>query len=518
LICQDSIENDPYQKNLIMKIRQRCRAWLDRHPALSRRAERVRRHRRMLTGILMLFAHLAGALTSIHAIMAVRTAQGAVAWAVSLNTFPYVAVPAYCIFGRSNFKGYVMARRKDAIEVDPIAKKFSEDLVRQKLIAFPDRERQMLVEKLAKLPFTRGNDAELLVNGDATFKSIFEGIDRATNYVLVQFYILRDDRVGRELKARLLGRARAGVRCAVLYDEVGNDLPRRYQEELRDGGVQVLPFNTRQGRANKLQINFRNHRKVVVVDGREAWVGGLNIGEEYKGQEPNVGYWRDTHVHLSGPVVECVQVAFLEDWHWASRETLTGLNWSPEPAASGTSRSVFCLPSGPADELETCTLFFLHAINLSKKRLWIATPYFVPDEQFISALQLAALRGVDVRILIPDKSDNILTQLSAWSYIESLEKVGIKVFRYTKGFLHQKVMLVDDEFCTVGTANFDNRSFRLNFEITVAVADEEFCGQVRKMLEEDFAQATVSTAAQLAARGFCFRFLTRASRLMAPVQ
>jgi cardiolipin synthase len=179
---------------------------------------------------------------------------------------------------------------------------------------------------------------------------------------------------------------------------------------------------------------------------------------------------------------------------------------------------MLCLPSGPADPLETCTLFFLNAINAAKKRLWIASPYFVPDEQFISALQLAALRGVDVRILIPDKSDNSLVQLSAWSYLETLEKVGIKAFRYTKGFMHHKIMLVDDEYCTIGTANFDNRSFRLNFEITIAFADTDFAGQVAKMLESDFTQSRPMLGSELSQRRFWYRFGVRAAMLTAPVQ
>ena len=148
-----------------------------------------------------------------------------------------------------------------------------------------------------------------------------------------------------------------------------------------------------------------------------------------------------------------------------------------------------CLPSGPADPLETCTLFFINAINLAEERLWIASPYFVPDAQFISALQLAALRGVDVRILIPDKSDNALVQYSVWSYVEDLEEVGIRMFRYQKGFMHHKIVVVDDQYCTVGTANFDNRSFRLNVEITMAFADQDFTQQIASMLEQDFAEA-----------------------------
>jgi len=449
--------------------------------------------------------------------MEVRTAQGTIAWVVALNTLPYVAVPAYWVFGQSKFHGYVTQRRKDVVEASPVARQFITNLVERGLLAFPEREQTLLVEKLAKLPYTQHNDAELLIDGEATFKSIFEGMDRARDYILAQFYIIRDDQVGREFKRRLVLKARSGVRCYVLYDEVGSkDLPRSYVNDLKTAGVQVRPFNTTQGSANRFQINFRNHRKIVIVDGREAWVGGLNVGDEYLGRDPKVGYWRDTHTRLRGPVVPCVQVSFLEDWHWAAGE-LPKFNWDPEPASAGKSLSVLCLPSGPADPLETCALFFMHEINRAQKRLWIASPYFVPDEQVITALKLAALRGVDVRILIPEKGDSQLVQLAAWTYLATMENVGIRCYHYTKGFMHHKVVMLDDE-CAIGTANFDNRSFRLNFEITLQFAGREFTDQVAAMLERDFADARDVHAAELEAQGFWFRFAARAARLMAPIQ
>jgi cardiolipin synthase len=483
-----------------------------------RRPKRKKRRRAMWVTLIVLVAHTAGALTSVRAVMETRTAQGAVAWLISLNTIPYVAVPAYWVFGRSKFQGYVTARRARLAEASPTAARFERLLVERDLVARPDPDRPLLVEKLAKLPFTLGNDAELLVNGDATFPSIFEGISAAREYVLVQFYIIRDDATGRELKDRLAERARAGVRCYLLYDEIGSRLPASYLDALRSAGVEVNPFNTTKGDANRFQVNFRNHRKIVVVDGQTAWVGGLNVGDEYKGLDPQFGFWRDTHLKVEGPVVPCVQVAFFEDWHWATGELLDGLDWDPDPARSGASRALLCLPSGPADPMETCTLFFLHSINRAQKRLWIATPYFVPDEQFINALRLAALRGVDIRILIPDKSDSTLIQLSGWSYIEELEGTGIQVYRYTKGFMHHKVVLIDDAFGTIGTANFDNRSFRLNFEITMAFADPDLASQVEAMLEADFAESRPVELKELQDRNFWYRFAVRAARLTAPVQ
>ena len=501
-----------------MKLRARCKSWIRGRPRLHGALQWAKRRRRSLITLFVITAHVVGAITSVRAIMEVRTAQGAVAWAISLNTMPYVAVPAYWVFGRSDFRGYVSARRSHRAEFQEFWDKFEGTLDERGLVYEPERSQPFVSEELAKLPATTGNDGELLIDGDETFRSIFEGIGRAEEYVLVQFYIIRDDSVGQELKGALVERAKAGVECFMLYDEIGSRLPKAYLAELREAGVRVLPFNTTQGEANRFQLNFRNHRKIVVVDGREAWVGGLNVGEEYKGLDPKFGYWRDTHMRMEGPVVQCVQVAFAEDWGWAAKERIEALNWDPVPAASGRSMAMLCMPSGPVDSLETCTLFFLNAINTAKERLWIASPYFVPDEQFVSALQLAALRGVDVRIIIPDKADSALVQLSAWSYMKSLHDVGIKVYRYTKGFMHHKVMVIDDEYSTVGTANFDNRSFRWNFEVTMGIADAGFTSQVAEMLERDMADARLVEEGELDERSFFYRLAVRVARLAAPLQ
>ncbi len=470
-----------------------------------------------LLSIAILTAEIAGVLTAIKAIMETRTAQGTIAWAVSLIALPWVAVPAYWIFGRTKFAGYVTARRAEILKTSAVAKKLAEEFDRQRMQTKAGRREELLLERLAKLPFTAHNRAALLIDGEATFAAIFAAIATAKEYVLVQFYMIHDDSLGRRLHEALAERVQAGVRCMVLYDEIGSGKLRDYRARLQAAGVKMAPFNSTKGATNRFQINFRNHRKIVVVDGRTAFVGGHNVGDEYLGLDPKFGPWRDTHVEVEGPVVQCVQVAWLEDWLWATGEVPENLNWEPVGARGGCVGAL-CLPSGPADELETATLFFLHAINSATERLWIASPYFVPDEQFISALQLAALRGVDVRILIPLKPDSELVRLSAYSYLRETEVVGIKWFRHQRGFMHQKVLLVDDDYCAIGTANFDNRSFRLNFEMTMAFYEKAFTHQVAAMLERDFADSTPATARELETASFWFRLKVRVARLMAPVQ
>ena len=477
----------------------------------------------------MIIMHALGFVTSIRAIMETRTSQGAIAWGVSLNTLPYFAVPAYWILGQSKFEGYEVERLKGILASSDRGREMARILMKQGMLLEPvtDYEKQQaaILEELAKMPLTRFNNAELLIDGKETFDAIFEGIASANDYILVQFYIMRDDELGQKLKQALIDKAREGVRVYVLYDELGSkDLSPKYIQQLRDEDVLIFPFNTTQGKGNRFRLNFRNHRKIVVIDGRLAYVGGNNVGDEYLGKHPTLTPWRDTHVAVRGPVVQFVQVSFAEDWLWATGETPDWrqgrkheLNWRPEKSTEGN-MTALCLPTGPADELETCTLFTLLAINSARERLWIVSPYFVPDEQLMSALQLAGLRGVDVRLLIPENPDQQLVYYSSFSYLEEAEKAGVKIYRYDDGFLHQKVMLVDDKFSSIGTVNFDNRSMRLNFEITMLIGSEDFASEVEAMLEEDFSKSRLASAKDYSSRSLLFRFVVRVARLMAPVQ
>jgi len=470
-----------------------------------------------MLAIAALVFHILGFLSSIDAVMSTRTSQGAIAWAVVLNTFPYVAVPAYWILGRSKFQGYVTARQQGHLKIQGLAeqvKTYEEQFVSGFGAESPATR---AAERLAEIPTLTQNKAELLIDGEATFASIFEGIEGARDYVLVQFFIVKDDGLGRELQTRLIAKAKEGVRVFFLYDEVGSHkLPKSYTNELREAGVEAYDFHTRKGPRNRFQINFRNHRKIVIVDGAAAWIGGHNVGDEYLGKDPKIGAWRDTHMKIEGPAVQAVQLAFVEDWHWAA-ETVPELNWAPTAHPDGDMQMLI-VPTGPADSLETAGLMFVHAINSARDRIWIASPYFVPDEAVMAALQLAGLRGVDVRIMIPDKPDHLMVYLAAFSYFRDASATGVRFYRYTEGFLHQKTMIVDDLVAAVGTANFDNRSFRLNFEITGFVADSAFAVGVEKMFLDDFARSREMAPADYEDRPFWFRLAVQLARLTAPVQ
>lgn len=485
-----------------------------------------------------IMAHLTGAAVAGAALMQVRTPQGTLAWVLALLAVPYLAVPAYWILGPSRFQGYVSARRggdhrlRTAVgEVEADARRFRTEIPET-------RGGIRAIEQLARMPVLRGNRTRLLVDGEETFPSLFSGLERARNYALVQFYTIRDDRVGRRLRDLLLDRAREGVRVYLLFDRVGSrSLPRSYVRDLRRGGVSISAFLSsrawiRQRFRPRLQVNFRNHRKIMVVDGHEGWLGGLNASEAYLGRDPRIGAWRDTHLHLQGPSVTGLQLSFLEDWHWSTGEVLE-LEWTSraaqdgppaDPDSNGSSatggegdEAVLVLPSGPADSLETANLMIHHAIHGARERFWLATPYFVPDEGILSALELAVLRGVEVRILVPATADVPLVHLAKLAILPRLLRTGVRIHRYTEGFMHSKIFLVDDRAAAVGTVNLDNRSLRLNFEVTALLLDPGAIHRVERMLETDLSRSEPLTAEDLDARPAWERAASRAAYLLAPI-
>ena len=471
-----------------------------------------------IAAIIVGLAQIAGVVLALDAVMRGRTAQGTVAWVVALLTIPMVSIVFYVVFGNRRFNGYVRARRKGTASLDLVARTCVEAMrphaagdARLSL----DPGARSALEQLAHTPWTSGNRATLLVDGAQTFDAIHAAIDAAREYVLVQFYILRDDATGRAFRQRLVEAAARGVRVHLMYDEIGcKDLRDSYLEPMRRAGCAVSGFRTTRGAGNRFQINFRNHRKVVICDGACALLGGLNVGDEYMGLDPELGAYRDTHVRIEGPAVMAVQLAWIEDWHWATR-SVPAVRWDCAAAADGDRMLV--LPSGPADRFETCLLAFSHLIHSARQRIWIASPYFVPDEGTIAALQLAALRGVDVRIMMPGVSDNALVKLSMLTYLPDIIPAGIRVYRYTSGFMHHKVILSDSIAC-VGTANFDNRSFRINFEITAMVDGGQFAEDVRAMLSRDFERCQGVPESDFLRKPWLGRAACRVARLMSPIQ
>lgn len=461
----------------------------------------------------LLLLHGSAIALAFRAVRTARTPQGAVGWAVLLLAMPYLGLPAYFILG--DFRYPKMIRDRHLSET--AARMAEAEHAPEGVEPLSPRAAELLrgFEAIAARPAAGGNAVALLSDSAEVFHTLFAAIRAAQSYVLIETYILRDDGLGRALQTLLLEKESEGVRVCVLFDPVGSyGLHRSYLRRMREGGIEITDFHARhpERKWSLSRVNFRNHRKIAVIDGRVAFTGGYNIGDEYIGRDPHLGPWRDTMIRLEGPVVAQLQLHFAEDWHWATGEVLD-LDWQQQVAGK---IPAVVLASGPSDGHESGGLFFSHAITAAQNRLWIASPYFTPDTGLMQELRLAALRGVDVRILMAGRRDHWLVWLAAFSFIEAMRGSGVKVFRYSEGFMHQKVVLIDDEVTAVGSHNLDSRSCRLNFEASAVLADRGFAAEVAQMLEQDFAKARLYNR-PLSEVSLPLRLAAPMARLFAPV-
>jgi cardiolipin synthase len=468
-----------------------------------------------LTLLIPIF-HLLGIASALEALYYSRSSQGAIAWGLFLAIFPYAGLPIYWVFGRTKFRGY-KERIQCVVQHNAKGLAWYQNHTDTHSTTPDDDERGRMegFVTVCGAPFLGGNTVEILVDGEATFRAIFDAIDGAHSYIAVEYFIIKDDELGAAFKEKLIAAARRNVKVFVLIDEVGShQLPSAYLQELAAAGVEATRFGTRRGFLNFFQINFRNHRKLVIVDGRDAFLGGINVGDEYMNRDPRFGHWRDSHIRISGPSVVQALGIFIADWVWATG-AVPPIQPTASTATGGTPALVF--GNGPVDEQDRCVLFFLHCISSARTRVWISSPYFVPDEALLSALQLAALRGVDVRIMIPEKRDHTLVWLASFFYVPAVTSYGVKVYRYKDGFLHQKAVVVDDTIAVIGSTNFDNRSFRLNFEASCIVADRETTQHLARILENDMNNSNLISNEGAQALPLWKRVGAKFARLFAPL-
>lgn len=449
-----------------------------------------------------------GTLAAIDALWYGRTAQSTIAWVLGLIFLPFLTLPLYALFGGRRFHGYIRARRHGHDKLDRIADNALAFLTPWKQPA--TETSQPLTPLFLSAPLG-GNATTLLTSGRDFYSQMFKAIEAAKHSVSIQFYILRSDVSGNLLGDLLCMKVQQGVSVYVLYDEIGsNNIQRSYVNRLRKAGVKISKFNSARLFRTRMQFNFRNHRKSVICDGHTAFIGGYNFGDEYLGTGQVLPFWRDTHVKIEGPAVLSFQIIFSEDWHWATH-SLPKLHWQ-EPQEKG-SDSVMSIASGPADTIDSASLYFTHLINTAKKRCWLVSPYFVPDSNLVYALKLAGLRGVDVRILVPERTDSLLVRYAMLDCIPGLQRCGVKMLSYQKGFLHQKVVLIDDEWSSIGSCNLDYRSLHINFELNALIRSKELNQQVAEMLLHDFTFAVPTVISNHWLR----MFLTKCARLVSPL-
>lgn len=453
---------------------------------------------------------LGGVLLAIDAVMRPRSSQAAIAWSIALIAIPIITIPLYLIFGRTRFQGYAEAlREKETLVEDYLSGWYSQMAAVGTEVPAELSPVLDLVRGLTNVPFTKGNRVDLLIDGEMTYKAMLEAIDRATSYVFVQFYIVKDGEVGQRLRETLIQKASSGVQVYFLYDEIGCwGLPAAYFDAMRKASIQVSGFKTTQGYRNRFQINFRNHRKLLVVDGQIGFIGGHNLADEYLG-------YRDTHLQIEGPAAQHIQLTFLKDWYWATRD-IPDVATVIKPASSDAVTAAI-VNTGPADSKSNCSALFATLFHTARHRLWLTSPYFVPDDVMVRALQAAATRGVDVRILLPGKADHLFVELASFTYYAKMMDCGVQFFRYQERFLHQKVVLVDDNLAGVGTVNLDNRSLTLNFEATALIADKGFAETIADMLLADFAASTPVSRDHFDGKPLHFRVAARVARLASPL-
>ena len=463
-------------------------------------------------------AELLAVASAVHAVFTARTTQGTIAWVVGLIAFPLVGLPLYWMFGCRRFRAYSEAMERAVVEHEAAFREARLGMRAHQVPLSPeDGPEFRALTALSGEEFMRGDRLDLLVDGEATFDAILAGIAAAKRQVCVLVYIMREDGLGTRLLEALAVKAAQGVEVCFLVDSLGSiGMTETVMAKWRERGLKLATFCSSSGWRDRWRLNFRNHRKIVVVDGEIGFVGGHNIGDEYLGLDPGYGRWRDTHVRVDGPTALQLQMVFAADWLFATGETLKA-HWDVPVRPARETQRALVLASGPGDQVERCTLFFLNVILMAKKRLWIASPYFVPDEGILSALELAAHRGVEIRILVPQRADELLVWLASLALLTELSHPNIHLHRYTGGFLHQKTLLVDDNFAAIGSANFDNRSFRLNFEVTLAVEGREFPAKVAAMLKRDFEESIEVGRPDYDSQSFLVKVGARVARLLAPI-
>jgi cardiolipin synthase len=366
-------------------------------------------------------------------------------------------------------------------------------------------------------PITVMNRVDVLTNADVTYEAMLEEIAKARDHIHFEFYTIRDDAIGRRFQDALIAKAKAGVTVRVIYDGVGSHtLSKAYIASLKRAGIAVEPFLKPLIAFFDKRLNYRNHRKIVVVDGLVGFVGGINIGNEYVGGDPKLGFWRDTHVMLHGESVYELQRTFLTDWFFVSGESLGEKRYYPAHSEQEPS-FVQVISSGPDTRWDAIQEMYFAGLIAAKNRIWITTPYFIPDPSITMALKSAAISGVDVRIILPFKADSVIVQYASKSYLKELLQVGVRFYLYRKGFIHAKVIIVDDIMATVGTANVDMRSFFSNFELNAVMFDRHVISRLESDFVMDLETCTEVTLSEFEKRSPGEKRKERIARLLSPL-
>ena len=402
-----------------------------------------------------------------------------ISWILVLVLLPFLGIVIYLFFGQE-YRKTKMYSRKGLKDLERLRNLTLEQLDNLPKNHFQISDRLYSKKRLMNLLLansnailTNNNEIMILRNGEETFPEIFKTIEQAKHHIHLEYYIVEDDVIGNQLRELLIRKAREGVEVRFIYDDVGSwELKRKWLRTLSDAGVKVDCFMRVRFPMLTSRVNYRNHRKILIVDGDTAFVGGLNFADRYRDGVKDIGPWRDTHLKVVGGGATALQIIFMADWYFVSKEILKGKKYF-KPFESGTGKLVQMTASGPDSDWESIGQAYFAAIASATDYVYISTPYLMPTADIVTALKTSALGGIDVRIIVPGLSDAITPKWATNSYIEELLETGVKIYFYRAGFIHSKVIVVDGIYSSVGTANLDFRSLETNFEVNAMIYDEE---------------------------------------------
>lgn len=444
-----------------------------------------------------------------------RNPVKSLAWITVLLLFPVGGLVLYLFFGRSIKNTHMISRRNkrklrqgESTVTTVIPENYTPEM----------RQLTELGRSLCGATFYPDNRVEVYSYGRDKFEALFNDIRAAEEYIHLQYYIIEDDHIGRALRDALIERAKAGVRVRVIYDDFGCwGVSRKFFRSMREAGIDIHPFFKVVFPPFATRINWRNHRKLAVIDGEVAYVGGMNVADRYIDGGSKFGCWRDTHMRITGPAVAAVQYSFAVDWSFMGQSLLQEPVDISLPKGPGEAAGLQMMRCGPTSEWSNVSLYMLKAIGNAKKRVYIQTPYFLPTDAMLSALQAAALSRVDVRVMIPLKSDSSTLTLASYSYIMECLRAGIKIYLFEAGMLHSKTMMIDDRLSAIGSANIDFRSFEHNFEETMFIFSSEVNTTLRAQFMADLQQSTRVRASVWRRRPIIQKAKESIVRLLSPV-
>ena len=454
-----------------------------------------------------------------------RSPQAVWTWLLLLYFIPIVGFILYLVIGQDFHKSRMFKAKEIEGELKYAVRKQEETIYRRQLrLANPElnRFRDLILYNLeaGQAVLTDNNDIRIYTDGKEKFHALIEEMKQAKKYIHLQYYIIRSDELWQQIEPVLIAKAHEGVEVRVLFDSMGcRTMHNRDWERLEREGVQIAEFFPAFLGQLQLRMNYRNHRKIVVIDGRIGFVGGFNVGREYLGLDSKFGYWRDTHLCIEGAAVTSLAVRFVLDWNYAAKENLflrDSLFELPQYVRGGHD-PVQIISSGPDSQTKTIHDNYLHLIHSAKDHVYIQTPYFIPDDSILDALKIASRAGIDVRIMIPCKPDHPFVYWATYSYIGDMVAAGAKCYVYNNGFLHAKTLSVDGMVACVGTANMDIRSFGLNFEVNATIYSERTVQKLERAFENDMNQCTYITRKIYEERSLVIRIKEQFSRLLSPL-